>query len=153
MSPPGRPKGEYRNAQHEGSPVSTRTGWRWIPLLAATLLLFLIAIGVAVAVAWTMLPLDRATLVVDGETVALPGLSGWQAGLGLTMALFAVVLASVVAIAIAIGVALLGIGAAAIVVALTMVLAASPLLLAGWLIWRMTRPTAKPEPRSLGAPA
>ena len=22
MSPPGRPKGEYRSAQHEGSPVS-----------------------------------------------------------------------------------------------------------------------------------
>src|SRR6185436_1043330 len=24
MSPPGRPKGEYRSAQHEGSPVSTK---------------------------------------------------------------------------------------------------------------------------------
>jgi hypothetical protein len=24
MSPPGRPKGEYRSAQHEGTPVSRR---------------------------------------------------------------------------------------------------------------------------------
>ncbi len=24
MSPPGRPKGEYRSAQHEGTPVGTR---------------------------------------------------------------------------------------------------------------------------------
>ena len=26
MSPPGRPKGEYRRAQHEGTPVSLRHG-------------------------------------------------------------------------------------------------------------------------------
>ena len=132
---------------------STRTAWRWIALLAATLLLFLVAIGAAVAFAWTMLPLDRVTLVVDGETVPLPGATGWQVALGLTMALFAVVLASVVAIAIAIGVTLLVIGGAAIAAALTVLLAASPLLLAGWLIWRLTRPSAKPAPQGIVAPA
>jgi len=31
MSPPGRPKGEYRSAQHEGSPVNA-TGYPHPPL-------------------------------------------------------------------------------------------------------------------------
>ena len=29
MSPPGRPKGDYRSAQHEGSPVSLHPGRWW----------------------------------------------------------------------------------------------------------------------------
>jgi hypothetical protein len=34
MNPPGRPKGEYRSAQHEGSPVSApgRPKREWLPL-------------------------------------------------------------------------------------------------------------------------
>ena len=27
MSPPGRPKGEFRSAQHEGTPVSAPLDW------------------------------------------------------------------------------------------------------------------------------
>ena len=34
MSAPGRPKGEYRSAQHEGSPMSApgRPKREWLPL-------------------------------------------------------------------------------------------------------------------------
>jgi len=42
MSPPGRPKGEYRSAQHEGHPMSTnssrnRTTWALVAIAAAVL--------------------------------------------------------------------------------------------------------------------
>ena len=42
MSPPGRPKGEYRSAEHEGTPVSIEPARllpfsRWWPLLAGAL--------------------------------------------------------------------------------------------------------------------
>ena len=58
------------------------SGWRWISALAAIVLLVAIAIGVAVAAAWSSLPLDQATLVIDGETVALPRAERLAGGAG-----------------------------------------------------------------------
>ena len=82
---------------------------RWITSLATIVLLVAIAIGAAIVVAWSSLPLDHATLVVDGETVALPSLSGWQAAMALLLAVFAVLVAAIVvvgAVAIAVATAL-----------------------------------------------
>ena len=37
MSAPGRPKGEYRNAQHEGTPMSAKEGPREVGIAARLL--------------------------------------------------------------------------------------------------------------------
>jgi 1-acyl-sn-glycerol-3-phosphate acyltransferase len=41
MSPPGRPKGEYRSAQHEGTPVTRLARARRIALWAGALVVLL----------------------------------------------------------------------------------------------------------------
>jgi hypothetical protein len=128
------------------------TAFRWISALAAIVLLFALLIGCAIAAAWSALPLDQATIVIDGETVSLPSLEGWQAALVLTLAVLAVLVAGIVAaggVAIAIAAAVLGIAVAAITVIVSMLLVASPVLIVGWLVWRLTRgpSTAEPRPR------
>jgi hypothetical protein len=115
---------------------------RWITCLATIVLLVAIAIGAAIVVAWSSLPLDHATLVVDGETVALPSLSGWQAAMALLLAVFAVLVAASVvvgAVAIAVATALFGIAIAMLGIVATLLLVASPVLVVGWLIWRLAR--------------
>ncbi len=92
--------------------MTSSRAMRWITALATIVLLVALAIGVAIVAAWSSLPLDRATLVVDGETVALPSLSGWQAALALMLAVLAVLVAAIVvvgAVAIAVATALFGI--------------------------------------------
>jgi hypothetical protein len=117
-------------------------GSRWLSTLAAIVLLVAIAIGAAVATVWSALPLDHATLVIDGETVALPTLTGWPAALALALAVLGVLLAAVLAVggvAIAVVVAVLGIAFAAGAVIVAVLLVTWPLLLLGWLIWRASR--------------
>jgi len=114
----------------------------WITALATIVLLVALAIGVALAAAWSSLPLDRATVVVDGETVVLPSLGGWQAALALLLAVLAVLAVAIVAVgavAIAVATALFGIAIGVLVVGVTLLLVASPALLVGWLIWRLAR--------------
>jgi hypothetical protein len=118
---------------------SNRT-WRWINTLATIVLLIAIAIGMALVAAWSSLPLDRATLVVNGETVALPSLSGWPAALALLLAVLAVLVVAIAAVgvvAFAVAIALFGIAIGVLVVGVTLLLVASPVLLVGWLIWRL----------------
>lgn len=43
MSPPGRPKGEYRSAQHGGTPVAARPA-RWLGLVVGLMLISLMAV-------------------------------------------------------------------------------------------------------------
>ena len=61
MSPPGRPKGEYRSAQHEGSPV-TRAGWIRLGVVA----LCVAALEVACRLRWidpvSVIPPSRMAL-------------------------------------------------------------------------------------------
>jgi hypothetical protein len=121
--------------------TSSRT-WRWINTLATIVLLIAIAIGMALVAAWSSLPLDRATLIVDGETVALPSLSGWPAALALLLAVLAVLVAAIVAVgvvAIAVATLLFGIAIVVSSVGATVLLIASPVLLLAWLIWRLAR--------------
>jgi hypothetical protein len=120
------------------------TAWRWTGALAAILLGVALAIGVSAALLLSTLPFDHATLVIDGERVSLPPLSGWQAGLALTVALLAVFLVALVAIVIAIAAAAFGVTAAALVVVASLLLVASPLLLVGWIGWLIARRPAKP---------
>ena len=57
MSPPGRPKGEYRSAQHEGTPVTTASNapTRWAPLLLSLPSLALFSLMVLLPLALTAL--------------------------------------------------------------------------------------------------
>jgi multidrug efflux system outer membrane protein len=64
MSPPGRPKGEYRSAQHEGSPVSARN-WRAV---GATLMLA----GCMVGPDYQRPTVDMPAAYPDPATVAAP---------------------------------------------------------------------------------
>ncbi|MEO5882105.1 MAG: hypothetical protein ABIQ06_06780 [Caldimonas sp.] len=115
---------------------------RWIVALSAIVLGVAIAIGVAIVAAWSSLPIERAALVLDGESVRLPSLTGWHAALALVLAVFAVLVAAVVtvgAVALALAAALCGILIATLVIVVTLLLVLSPVLLIGWLLWRLAR--------------
>ena len=129
------------------------TAWRWVGVLSTIVLVVAIAIGVSIAVVVSALPLDQATLVIDGERVELPAANGWQAVLALTLALLAVVLAALIAIAIAIAAAAFGVVVAAVVAIVTLLFAASPVLFIAWLIWLLVRRPSKPAPAGVVASA
>lgn len=127
-------------------------GLRWISVLAAIALVFAIAVAGTIAAAWAALPIDQATIVIDGETVSVPSLGGWHAVLVLTMVVLAVLVACIVAaggVAIAIVAAVLGVGVGALALVATLLLLFSPLILIGWLIWRLTRGPSRPAATDL----
>jgi len=102
---------------------------RWISATATIVLLVALAIGGAIVAVWSSLPLDHATLIVDGETVTLPSLSGWQAALALMLAALALLVAAIVAVgavAIAVATALFGIAIVVLAVAARIVVALRP---------------------------
>ena len=122
--------------------MTSSRAMRWTTALATIILLVAIAIGAALVVAWSAFPLDGATLTVNGETVVLPSLSGWQAAMALMLAVLGVLgLAAVIVGAVAIGVAatLFGLAVGALAVVVSLLLFASPVLVIGWLIWRLAR--------------
>jgi hypothetical protein len=109
----------------------------------------LVALVVVLAGAWSMLPLDRTTIVIDGETISLSGISGWHAGLAIVAAVAAVLLALVVAalaVVLGLGLAVFGIVIAMLSVVGALALVASPALLLGWLIWRLFRRAPDGQP-------
>src|SRR5512132_3670816 len=81
MSPPGRPKGEYRSAQHERCPVSS-TSYRNIALLAACQALLLTnaagltsmfaVIGYSLVEAKSIATLGATTYVLGSALAAMP---------------------------------------------------------------------------------
>jgi hypothetical protein len=114
----------------------------WGRAVAALALLTLVALVVVLAAVWSLLPLEHTTIAVDGETISLSGISGWHAALAIAAVVVAVLLALVVAalaIVLALGLAVFGIVVAMLSVAGVLALGVSPLLLLGWLIWRLVR--------------
>jgi outer membrane lipoprotein LolB len=67
VSPQGRPKGEYRSARHEGTPVSARALPRWCAAAACALLLAGCATPPSVAPAGVQQWNGRLALNVEGE--------------------------------------------------------------------------------------
>ena len=127
--------------------MTGRTAMRWLTALTASVLLVALVIGAALAFAWSSLAADGATIVIDGETIALPSLSGGQMAAALGIVVLAVLAAAAVivgAIAIALATALFGLAIGALVTVVTVLLAASPVLLLGWLIWRLSRSPSAP---------
>jgi hypothetical protein len=118
-------------------------GFAWGSVFAVLLLCALVALVTVLALVWAALPLEHTTITVDGRTIALSGIEGWRAALAIAAAVFAVFMALVVAalvVVFAVGVALLGIVVSTLAVLASLALAASPLVLIGWLIWRLVRP-------------
>jgi hypothetical protein len=114
----------------------------WGRAIAALALLTLVALVVVLAAVWSLLPLEHTTIAVDGETISLSGISGWRAALAVVAAVAAVMLALVIAalaVVLALGLAVFGIVVALLSVAGVLALVASPLLLLGWLVWRLVR--------------
>jgi hypothetical protein len=125
--------------------MTGRKAMRWLTALAGIVLLVALAIGAALAFAWSSLPPEGATLVIEGERISLPSLSGGQMAAVLALVVFIVLLTAAVVVgtvAIALAAALFGVAVAALVAVETLLLVASPVLLLGWLIWRLSRSPA-----------
>jgi hypothetical protein len=121
----------------------------WVRTLATLFLMAFSAIVVAIALAWSALPLDHATILIDGETIQLSGIDGWHAALVIATAGVGVLIALIVgALAVVFGLlaAALAILVALVIVMATLALVASPLLLIVWAIWRIARPAHDPRP-------
>jgi hypothetical protein len=109
--------------------------------------LVVVAAVVVAAVALSYVPYPNATLTIDGETLSLSGLDGWQAAAVLAagaMALVGFVIASALGILAGVVVAVLAALLAVAAVAVVALLLASPLLLVGWLLWRALRRSRSP---------
>jgi len=112
------------------------------PVLGWMMLVLIVVIGAAIAVLWMALPLDAATITIDGERFSLANLSGGE----LALAFVAAILASLAALAIGALAAVLGIAAGALGIGLgvlaavsALAIVGSPFLLVGWLVWRAVR--------------
>ncbi len=111
---------------------------------ALTILLLTVTVIVAglMVAAWSMLPLDRTAVTIEGETFSLADLTGTDAIVFFVIAVAAVVFA--VMVAIAAGAFGLGVGALGLALGLAITLAAlafvaSPFIVFAWLAWRALR--------------
>lgn len=104
--------------------------------------LLLSVVGIATIVATGGDPLAHAVISVNDHDVALSGLQGNLPLLVLVGLVVAVVLVVIVPLAVGIPLVLIGFGLALGVLAITAATALllSPLILIGWLIWRLARP-------------
>jgi hypothetical protein len=99
---------------------------------------------------WIAAAAALAVLVTLAVAAILPSLAGWPGALVLVGAMFAALLAIVVAVggvAIAVAAAVFGLAIVGLVVAVLLLLVASPVLLIGGLVWRLT---ARPRPAARG---
>ena len=98
--------------------------------------------GIAALVLTASEPLANAVLSINDHDIVLSGLSGNLPALALVGLAMAVVLVVVVPCAVVVPLLAIGIGLAFGVLAIvaTTALLLSPLLLIGWVIWRLARP-------------
>lgn len=116
-------------------------------LVVGIVALVLSAAGTLAIVAWPDGPIGHAVVAVGDHEVVLSDLYGGGALVALAGLVVAVVLVVVVPLAVAVPLLAIGIGLALgfVAVAGTVALLLSPLILLGWLIWRLARP-ARPAP-------
>jgi hypothetical protein len=146
MSTPGRPEGEYRSAQHEGTP--TAGSRRRIALRVALVLLAMLVVAAAtLGTLWVLVaPEHLPTIVVNGRELVLGAADGghWLAAtlaalVALLVLMVIVPMALLLAIALPLLLVVIGLAVGALAIALIVGLTLSPLLLVGWLLWRATR--------------
>jgi hypothetical protein len=111
-------------------------------LIVGVVALVLSAAGTLALVAWPG-TIGHAVVAVGDHEVVLSDLYGGGALLALAGLVVAVVLAVVVPLAVAVPLLAVGVGLAFgfVAVAGTVALLMSPLILVGWLVWRLTRPS------------
>ena len=117
--------------------------------LAALLLIVTLAVVGLMVAAWTMLPLDRTAITVDGDRFSLADLTGTHAVVFLVVAVAAVVFAVLVALAagaFGLGLGVLGLAFGGFVALGTLALVAAPFVLFAWLVWRIVRSRPAPQP-------
>ncbi len=118
------------------------TGWLLLAGALASVLL------IAAALQWGDLT-EGASFVIDGEQVSLSGMHAghWLLLIGgVTLALLVVLLVVPFAVIVPLLCAAFGIAVALCVVLGMAALLLSPLLLLGWIVWRLTRsPSATPR--------
>ena len=105
------------------------------------LIVILVAVGL-LATAWSMFPLDRTSVTIDGESFSLADLGAAHSIVVFVVALAAVVFAVLVALAagaFGLGVGALGLAFGLAVTVGVLALVASPFLLFAWLMWRLVR--------------
>ncbi len=123
-----------------------KRGFGWARALMALILFALVALVILLCLCGSLLPLGHITVAIDGDTISLSGISGWQAALVITALAVGVLLVLVVAalaVVFALGVAAIGGALGLLVAVVTLALLTSPLLLVGWLIWRLARPAPR----------
>jgi hypothetical protein len=118
---------------------------------ALTMLLLVVTLVVAglMVAAWSMLPLDRTAIVIDGDRFSLADLTGTHAIVFFVIAVAAVVFAVMVAIAacaFGLGLGALGLAFGGLVTLGTLALVAAPFALVVWLLWRLLRSRRAPTP-------
>jgi hypothetical protein len=116
----------------------------------------LVAMAIAAMLVWGV-PYEHVTVVLDGERIDIPPLTAghWLVASAVVLFLLAVLLV-IVPLALAIGLAVpLGLFALALAAAAALTaVALSPLLLLGWIVWRLARrPRASPTLPAPGAAA
>jgi hypothetical protein len=123
--------------------------------VAIALLVLIAAATMLILTAWTTLPLDRVTVAIDGETHSLADLQGGHAAAFLAAAVALLVVAPIatgLAIGVGLAFAALGIATGLAAAAAALALAASPLLLLGWLLWRLLRSRPAPAVPAIARP-
>ena len=118
-------------------------------LLSVALLgLVLGAIGILAIAAAPGASIGHAVIAIGDHEMVLSGLVGGMAGLAFAAFVVALVLVVVVPVAIAVPLLAVGVGLAVgfLAIAFSVALLLSPLIVVGWLIWRVARPAPLAAP-------
>ena len=121
---------------------------RQVVLTVALLGLVLGAIGILAIAAAPGAAIGHAVITIGDHEVALSDLVGGMAGVAFAAFVVALVLVVVVPVAIAVPLLAVGVGLAVgfLAIAFSLALLLSPLIVVGWLIWRVARPAPLAAP-------
>lgn len=110
----------------------------WMALIG----LVLAALGIGVVIAWGGEPLAHAVVSIDGREITLGQLHGHVVPIAVAALVAMLVVFLVVPLALLLPLLATGLALAIALAAIagTVALLLSPLLLLGWLAWRLTRP-------------
>jgi hypothetical protein len=119
----------------------------WKRALGILLLILTLIVAALMATAWALLPLDRTSVTIDGDTFSLADLTSGHALIFFFVAVAVVVFALALALAagaFGLGLGVIGLAFGLVVTLGTLALVAAPFALVVWLLWRLVRPRPTP---------